>query len=89
MKGSSGLRKPEQKGEEMIKVGTVVQFNENHRWTGCLGIVTEAKKLYDGKIKYMVGVPMPNNKIAYIFVMNTDRAIEVIGTAVFVEKEVE
>ena len=38
--------------------GDVVQFNEKHKWCGCLGIVTE-KKEYINDIRYMVGVPMP------------------------------
>lgn len=65
----------------MIDIGTVVQFNENHKWYGCLGIVTEAKRLYGGIIKYMVGVPIPQQGVAYIFVLNTDHAIEIIGSA--------
>ena len=69
----------------MIKAGTVVQFNENHKWCGCLGIITEAKKLKGKKIRYMVGVPIPEQGTAYIFVMNTDCSIEEIGRAVMVE----
>ena len=65
----------------MIDIGTVVQFNENHKWYGCLGIVTEAKRLYGGTIKYMVGVPVPQQGVEYIYVLNTDHAIEIIGTA--------
>ena len=69
----------------MIKAGTVVQFNENHKWCGCLGIITEAKKLKGKKIRYMIGVPIPGKGTAYIFVMNTDCSIEEIGRAVMVE----
>ena len=69
----------------MIKVGTVVQFNENHYWCGCLGIVNEAKKLKTGTIRYLVGVPLIERGAAYIFVLDTDNAIEEIGRAVMVE----
>ena len=26
-----------------MRIGDVVQFNENHKWCGCLGIVREVK----------------------------------------------
>ena len=38
-----------------MKVGDVVQFNENHKWCGCLGIITEVKDCGDNGIRYMVG----------------------------------
>lgn len=66
----------------MIDVGTVVQFNENHKWCGCLGIVTQAKLLAGGAIKYMVHVPIPPKRMTCIFVLNTDNAIDIIGLAV-------
>lgn len=51
-------------------VNDVVQFAENHKWVGCLGIVEEVKK-YDDDVRYMIGVPMPRNEegtgTAYIF----------------------
>lgn len=61
----------------------VVQFNENHKWCGSLGIVTEEKKM-DTDTRYMVGVPMPGRGTSFIFVMESDNAIEVIGDAVLV-----
>ena len=71
----------------MIKKGSVVQFNENHKWCGCLGIVTEVKKDKDRKVRYMVGVPMPEKGTAYIFVADTESAIEAIGIAAYVLRE--
>lgn len=41
-----------------LEIGDVVQFNEKHKWTGSLGIVTEIKNCGDD-IRYMVGVPIP------------------------------
>ena len=67
-------------------LGTVVQFNENHKWCGCLGIVTEVKKLKDCT-RFMIGVPTPEKGTAYIFVTNRDQALEVIGQAVFVDSD--
>lgn len=58
----------------MIKLNDVVQFNKNHKWRGCLGIVKEVKNL-----RIMVGVPVPMQGTAYIFCKEED--IEYIGGA--------
>lgn len=71
----------------MIEVGDVIQFNENHKWTGCLGIISKIKKYDSGNIRYMVGVPVPQQGTAYIFVLDSEKAIEKVGKAIFVEKE--
>lgn len=55
----------------------VVQFNENHQWIGCIGIVTEVKPS-----KIMVGVPVPLQGTAYVYCNTKD--LEYIGKAVFV-----
>lgn len=65
-------------------VGDVVQFNENHKWCSCLGIIAEAKKVQDG-YRYMIGVPMPQQGTAFIFDDGT--GIELIGIAHFVIKQ--
>ena len=62
----------------------VVQFNENHKWAGCIGIITEVKE-FDNDVRYMVGVPIPEKGTAYIFVMESDHALEIIGMAALVE----
>lgn len=36
----------------MFKVNDVVQFNENHKWCGCLGIIDEVQG-----DRYLVGSP--------------------------------
>lgn len=41
-----------------MKIGDVVQFNENHEWQGCLGIIREVKDCKENGIRYMVGVPV-------------------------------
>lgn len=69
-----------------MNIGDVVQFNENHKWCGCLGIIKEIKRCGDD-IRYMVGIPIPTEGTAFIFVMQSD--IEYIGQAVLVAKEVE
>lgn len=66
--------------------GDVIQFNENHKWCGTLGIIQEVKQCYEG-IRYMVGVPMPQQGTAYIFVMDNENVIEYIGQAILVPKE--
>lgn len=77
-----------------MKVNDVVQFNENHKWCGCLGIITEIKEIHnenlnsEGKndIRFMVGVPIPQQGTAYIFVLASEFAIELIGNAVMISK---
>ena len=66
----------------------VVQFNENHKWCGSLGIITEEKACGDD-IRYMVGVPMPGEGTAFIYVMLSENALEPIGKAVLTLKENE
>lgn len=69
----------------MIKVNDVVQFVETHKWMGCFGFVEEIKS---GRI--MVGVPIPEKGIAYIYCKEND--IEVVGKSALVSisiKEVE
>lgn len=66
-----------------MEVNDVVQFNENHKWRGCLGIITEIKDCKEYGIRYMVAHPSPEGT-AYIFVMSTENAIEKIGKAILI-----
>ena len=70
----------------MIEKDDVVQFTENHKWCGCLGVVTEDKGC-DHPRRYMIGVPIPELGIAYIY--DDGSSIEPIGKAVLVEAEGE
>ena len=72
-----------------MKINAVVQFNENHKWCGSLGIITEIKDCKENGIRYMVGVPMPLQGTAYIYVMDNENAIEYIGHAIMILKEGE
>lgn len=63
-----------------MRINDVVQFNENHKWCGCLGIIREIKDCKENGIRYMVGVPSPNGT-AFIYVMDNENAIEYIGEA--------
>ena len=77
-----------------MNVGDVVQFNENHKWCGSLGIIDEKKEIHNNElqgegvndIRYMVGVPTPERGTAYIFVLQSEFALELIGKAVMVPK---
>ena len=60
----------------MFKVNDVVQFNENHKWCGCLGIVTEDKG-YEHPGWYLIRVPIPMQGVAYIY--DDGSGIEEIG----------
>ena len=70
----------------MIEKDDVVQFTETHKWCGCFGTVTEDKG-YDHPRRYMIGVPIPEQGIAFIF--DDGSNIERIGKAVLVEAEGE
>ena len=77
-----------------MNINDVVQFNENHKWCGSLGIITEIKECKSdrapgGDIRYMVGVPIPQQGTAFIFVMASEFAIERIGKAVMIAKSEE
>ena len=69
--------------------GDVVQFNENHKWRGSLGIITEVKDCGENGIRYMVGLPIPQQGTAFIFVMDNENAIEYVGKAILTIKEEE
>ena len=69
-----------------MKVNDVVQFTENHKWCGCLGIIEEDKGVGHPR-RYMIGVPVPMQGTAYIFDDGT--GIERIGTAVLVIGDAE
>ena len=72
-----------------MKIGSVIQFNEKHKWCGSLGIICEMKDMPDNDTRYMIGVPIPKSGTAYIYVMDSDREIEYIGEAVLREPEVK
>ena len=80
-----------------MRIGDVVQFNENHKWCGCLGIIDEIKEVHnselqgEGKndIRFMVGIPIPQQGTAYIYVLQSEFAIELVGNAIFVAKKEE
>lgn len=70
----------------MRNLGDVVQFIENHKWCGCLGIITEIKDCGDD-IRYMIAVPTPGEQppaTAYIFSMGSKNEFEVVGRAVLI-----
>ncbi len=77
-----------------MNIDDVVQFNENHDWCGCLGIIIEKKEIHndnlnsEGKndIRFMVGVPSPEQGTTYVRVMQSEFAIELIGKAKLVVK---
>ena len=62
-----------------IKVGTVVQFNENHKWCGSFGYIARIDDCKQHGIRYQVAVPIPVQGTAYIFVMSTENALDIIG----------
>lgn len=67
-----------------MTVNDVVQFNEKHKWRGSLGIISEDKG-FEHPRRYLIGVPIPDSGIAYIY--DDGSSIEYIGKAVLVEGE--
>ena len=65
----------------VITKNDVVQFTENHKWCGCLGIVTDDKG-YQHPNRYLIGIPVPEQGTAYIF--DDGSNIERIGLAVLI-----
>ena len=59
--------------------GTVVQFNENHKWRGRLGFIEEAEKCGED-YRFMICCTCPNNKThcdsVYIFSMASKNEFE-------------
>ncbi len=72
---------------EMIR-GDIIQFNENHKWCGCFGFVDKIKKCGDD-YRYTIGIPIPQEGTAFIFVMKSEQAIELVGRAELMPKEEE
>lgn len=72
-----------------MKINDVVQFNENHKWCGSLGIINDIKDCGENGMRYMVGVPAPMQGTAYIFVMENENAIEYVGKAILTPKREE
>lgn len=67
----------------MFNVGDAVQFNEKHKWCGCFGFVNKVKVCGED-VRYMVGVPVPQQGTAYIFTMESNQEIEpVFGQTLF------
>lgn len=48
-----------------LKIGTVIQFNENNRWEGCLGIIEKIDLLDNGDAIYIIQVPIPKSPPIY------------------------
>ena len=71
-----------------FKLNDVVQFTENHKWCGCFGYIDEIKE-YDDNVRYMIGVPIPDNGTAFIFSMKSKNEFEYVGKAVLVPLRAE
>jgi hypothetical protein len=62
----------------MYQKNDVVQFNENHKWCGCLGVIDEVKDCGDD-IRYMIGVPIPEQGTAFIMSMGSQNEFDLTG----------
>lgn len=67
-----------------MKVNDVVQFIENHKWCGCLGIIEEDKGEGHPR-RYLIGISIPDSGTAFIY--DDGSSIERIGKAVMIRNE--
>lgn len=67
-----------------MRVNSVVQFTENHKWCGCLGIIEEDKGEGHPR-RYLIGVPIPDSGTAFIY--DDGSSIERIGKTVMIRDE--
>lgn len=74
------------KGKVMLKRGSVVQFAEKHKWAGYLGFIDEAKETGED-VRYMIGVPIPEQGTTYVYSMESKNEFYFVGHAVLVPKE--
>ena len=65
----------------MFKIGDVIQFTENHKWAGAFGFISKVRPSSED-IKYLIGVPMPDQGIAYIFSYESKNEFEKVGEAI-------
>ena len=65
-----------------FKVGDVVQFNSEHKWSGCFGIVDE-KEEKNGEYRYLISVPMPGSPSAFIFSDEHNKEFDYIGRSLY------
>lgn len=70
----------------MFEKYDVVQFNEKHKWCGCIGFIDRVKEI-DEDVKYLIGIQIPEHGTAYINVLESKNAIEWIGKAVLAPDE--
>ena len=41
----------------VLNIGDVVQFNNNHKWCGCFGYIDEIKEMPDDT-RYTIAIPL-------------------------------
>ena len=70
--------------DAIIRIGDVVQYSENHPWSGCLGIVAD-RDWHNGNIRYFIGIPVPNRETIYLHAYRDE--FYHIGVAAIIGKE--
>lgn len=61
-----------------MSVNDVVQFNKNHRLSGCLGVIRNVKKIKND-IRYMVELSSFKQPRIFLLIMKNENVIEKIG----------
>lgn len=66
-----------------MRKGDVIQFNEQHKWCGALGIVDEVKPSY-----VLVAIPhIHEDRVGTAYIRCNADEIELVGRAIFVPNE--
>lgn len=69
----------------MKETKSVIQFNENHKWCGCLGIIDEYK---ESSGIYLIYIDVPEQGLIYVRAKRED--FDYIGeTNLFIDSERE
>lgn len=55
------------------------KVGEEVKWCGCFGYIHEIKDCKENGIRYMVAIPTPQRGTAFIFVMDNENALDLIG----------
>lgn len=73
----------------MLNKYDVVQFEENHKWCGCFGIVCDVTEYINGEASYMIAIPRINRNKGFIYSMESEKDLIYVGEAVLVPADEE
>lgn len=72
----------------MFNINDVIQFTENHKWTGCFGYINEIKDCGDD-IRYMICIPVPEEGLVFTYSMGSNEEFKYIGQSYLIYERKE